>query len=78
VTPHDEPSEPPRSSTTRLGIGYATGLTFAHLLTAAEVLAAEARRWTAHGSVALRGRSEATQVSVPHEVGDHNGDHDDR
>jgi adenylate cyclase len=39
---------------------------------------AEARRWTAHGSVALRGRSEATQVSVPHEVGDHNGDHDDR
>jgi adenylate cyclase len=39
VTPHDESSEPPRSSTARLGIGYATGLTFAHLLTAAEVLA---------------------------------------
>jgi hypothetical protein len=39
VTPHDQSSEPPRSSTTRLGIGYATGLTFAHLLTAAEVFA---------------------------------------
>ncbi|MDT5153270.1 MAG: adenylate cyclase [Mycobacterium sp.] len=39
---------------------------------------AEARRWTTHGSVALRGRAEATQVSVPHDAGDHNGDHDDR
>ncbi|MET0473513.1 MAG: adenylate/guanylate cyclase domain-containing protein [Mycobacterium sp.] len=39
MTPDDESTEPPRSSPTRLGIGYATGLTFAHLLTAAEVLA---------------------------------------
>lgn len=37
--PHDETSEPSRSSTARLGSGYAAGLTFAHLLTTAEVLA---------------------------------------
>jgi class 3 adenylate cyclase len=37
--PHDEASEPRRTSTAILGTRYAVGLTFAHLLTAAEVLA---------------------------------------
>ena len=36
--PHDESTEPRRTSTP-LGIRYAAGLTFAHLLSAAEVLA---------------------------------------
>ena len=34
---------------------------------------AERRRWTNDGSVVLRGRTEATQISVPHRE---NGDHD--
>ncbi|TPG33537.1 adenylate/guanylate cyclase domain-containing protein [Mycolicibacterium hodleri] len=37
--PHDEAGEPRRSSTATLGARYATGLTFAHLMTTAEVLA---------------------------------------
>jgi adenylate cyclase len=37
--PHDEASEPRRTSTPLLGTRYAVGLTFAHLLTVAEVLA---------------------------------------
>ncbi len=38
---------------------------------------AERRRWTGHGAVLLRGRTEATQVSVPHDVGNEDGAHDD-
>lgn len=37
---------------------------------------AEREHWTRHGSVLLRGRNEATEVSVPREPGDDNGDHD--
>lgn len=38
--------------------------------------AAERRNWRAVGTVALRGRAEPTQVSVPREPCDENGDHD--
>jgi adenylate cyclase len=34
---------------------------------------AERQRWQRHGSVELRGRSEATRISVPR--GDDNGEH---
>jgi hypothetical protein len=37
----------------------------------------EQRRWQSYGSVMLRGRAEATHVSIPLEPGDKNGDHDD-
>lgn len=39
---------------------------------------AEGRHWTSHGSVVLRGRGEATQVSVPCGGRDEDGEHDDR
>ncbi|MCW2512926.1 MAG: transrane protein [Mycobacterium sp.] len=38
----------------------------------------EQRRWQSYGSVMLRGRAEATHVSIPLGPGDENGDHDDR
>ena len=42
---------------------------------------AERRRWTPNGAVVLRGRTEATHISVPadrrNDPGDRNGDHDD-
>jgi hypothetical protein len=136
--PQDEASEPRRTSAASLGARHAVGLTFAHLITAAEVLAVvwsltgqtfgdtkalltqtnivtlavvvaagavivavggyrqiapdrvmasgaaitrtdhtERGQWNPHGSILLRGRAEATRVSVPRRPNGDNGEHAD-
>src|SRR3954468_4638846 len=64
--PHDQPSEPPATSTATPATRYAAGLTFAHLLTVGEVLAVV---WSLTGQTfgttqALRTQSNVVIVAV--------------
>jgi class 3 adenylate cyclase len=59
--PHDQPSEPPQTSTATLATRYAVGLTFAHLITVGEVLAVV---WSLTGQTFGTTQALRTQTNV--------------